>query len=144
MNIPKISVQSRLHRTLGKVARFNTHVSQDRLDEIGLSPHLIAGEKILGVYENHETDNFFVVTDTALIQFLDGLPSRYDFDQMESSQILVTEKSVANEVQITLRNKELLIVVADGGDGKFRDVFSLGRFIARVIEDHHTKPKIQD
>lgn len=142
--MPKISVQSRLHRTLGGIARFNTHVSQDRLDEIGLPPQFISGEKVLGMYQSGEAGNFFVVTDTALIQFPCGLPSRYAFDQMESSQILVPEKSVANEVQITLRNKELLNVVADGGDGKLRDVFSLGRFIARVIEDHHTEPKIQD
>lgn len=135
MKTPRIAVQSRLHRTMKGIAQFETAQSASTLAELGIAPILNAGERVLGVYRGKTTDKSFVVTDLALILFVDGSPASFCFDDMQSSQILVDDKKTAEVIEITLRNGDVVKLAVDGGDGRFRDVFSVGRFIARVIED---------
>ena len=134
-----ISTSSRLHRTMKGVKRFEMEVSDSTLKEFGISPLLSGGEHVLGLYRGEVLDTSFVVTDQAVILAMHGKPNRIIYDQMESSLIEVDEKSEANEINIKLKNGGVAKVVVDGGDGKFRDVFSFGRFIARVIEDRSQK-----
>lgn len=134
--MPKVSVESRLHRTMKGVKQLERDVSREKIQELGVAPLLANGENILGIYWNRTPGNFFVVTDLALIFRVDGVLTRLEFVRMKSSLIIAVEKTTAEEVRIELKGGKSVSLIVDGGDGQFRDVFSMGRFVMRVIEDH--------
>lgn len=132
-----ISPTSRLHRTMKGVKNFDMELSDSALREFGFSSLLLEGERVLGIYRGKTKNSTFVVTDRALIALIKNVPTRLvEYEKMKSSLVIeVNEKPETSEIQITLNNEDIVKILVDGGDGKFRDVFSFGRFISRVIED---------
>lgn len=130
-----IPVSSRLHRTMKGIKRFEMEGVGAVLSELSVTPALLEGESILGVYRGKGRSKGFIVTSDALILLDEGVPIRCEYEKMKSSMIVAGEKSDASIVQIKLKNDDVINVEVDGGEGRFRDVFSFGRFIGRVIED---------
>lgn len=130
----EISPSSRLHRAMRGVDRFQNRMDSAELEGIGVSALLDDGEQLLGVYRNRDPGNFVAVTTRALIFPAGGVLTRIVYDDMTSS-LIEDEKSNASGIRIELRGGKVARVTIDGGEGRFRDVFSFGRFVDRVIGD---------
>lgn len=133
--MPLVSPRSRLHRAMKGIERLEEKVDPMVLKRIGVLNLLAEGDECLGIYWNKLHSSFVVITMSALIFLWNGKLIRFGYDQMESSLINGERKEIADEVEIRLKSGDVVKVTIDGGDGKFRDVFSFGRFIDRVISD---------
>lgn len=127
-----VSVASWAHRALRGISRYH-HCRDD--PEYCQRFASWAPEAIVGVYENPPTAqlSMIVITEKGLYFSSAGGRECLEFASLRDVRG-PAEKAVAMEVNLELLDGSSRVICIEGGDGKYRDVYSVVRFLDRVIE----------
>ncbi len=127
-----VSVASWAHRTLRGVSRY--HHCRDEPEYCQRFTSW-APEAVVGVYENPPTaePSAIVITEEALYWPSAGATHCVEFASLRDVRS-PDEKTAAAEIKLNLLDGSNRVIRIEGGDGKYRDVYSMIRFLDRVIE----------
>lgn len=133
-------IRSRVHRILRKAQGFLLLDAKSHPDivnklEIKLNPE----EEVLGLYQNSPIDlqQNIMITNKGIHTFTDHWIF-IAYEAMNRVKVLIpegTEKRDAKEIIIPLKTGGEIIVPIRGGRNNTRDVWSVDRFLVRVIAD---------
>jgi hypothetical protein len=130
-----VSVASWAHRALRGIPRY--HHYRDEPDYCQRFASW-AREEVVGVYQNPTPaePSSIVITDRGLYW-----PSADTMQCLEFANLRSVrgpgEKGGGAELKVELLDGTSRVIRIEGGDGKYRDVYSMVRFIDRVIELKH-------
>lgn len=132
-----ISTRSRVRRTLRNTINFKEGYSEQ---ERSYGLVLPVGEEYIGTYTNsYPTDNKFVHVST------NGLWVQKENETLFIPFLNIKHTTIVNghdkhkvkEILVELIDGEERLVEINGGDDKFRDLYSFIRFLRRTIEDRY-------
>jgi hypothetical protein len=126
-----ISVANWAHRALRGIPRY--HHGRDEPDYCQrFAPS--ANEEIVGVYENPPPaqPSAIIITESGLYWASTEGTQHVEFSSLRS--VLGPTDKTGSEVKLGLRDGGSRIIRIEGNEGKYRDVFSVVRFLDRVMD----------
>ena len=129
-----VNASSRFHRIVKKMDRYREFGGADvESDQQAL---LLDEEAILGVYAGDRVNQNLVFTNNAFVYF-DGAVSAYRSIEYTEIIDVVFPRPTSGATSLTLKLSDSSAVSVDvvGQKGSSRDVFEMGRFFMRVVED---------
>ena len=129
-----ISSKSRFHRIVSKLARCKK-IDREEIPDYFLKL-MEEKEDSLGLYRaNDQRHKLFFTSDAIyFIQNSTLEPMRIAYKDLQSIKFPLPI-SESTELRLILRNGDFVEIDVIGRDGTYRDVFEVGRFLMRVMED---------
>lgn len=129
-----IGASSRFHRIVKKLDRYRelegANVESDQ------KALLLDGEIILGVYVGDRANQNLVFTNSAFVYFNSVISAYRRIEYSEIIDIVFPRPSSdATSLTLQLSGSPAVGVDVVGQNGSSRDVFEMGRFFMRVVED---------
>ena len=134
----RISVESRIHRTLRKLELFKPSQHLDDVPQIrGVPPDFRENEKLIGVYENvrGSVDDVLLFTNVGIHLMTAAGWRRFAYADIQSVEILDQNKYAADTLVIFTKEGLEIKLIIGGGHKLTRDVFEVLRLLNRVMQD---------
>jgi hypothetical protein len=131
---------SRVHRILKPIDGVKLGSAPDCVELFNFYADVIKGEEeIIAVYDNQQDARSNLILTTEGLHFYSEQWTYIDYADMESVHVAVDaddalSKTKADTVILSARDIRFRIQVL-GGEGQFRDVYEISRFLSRVSSD---------